>query len=86
MCFATQLALAQTLLADTSAARTTYPWIDISTTGTQVPLADDAVSGAVPIGFTFNFAARYHDGAKSQATACCVLPAPAQRTSPTPCR
>ncbi|MBC7756328.1 MAG: hypothetical protein H7Z20_06770 [Bdellovibrio sp.] len=30
-------------------------WVDISATGTTVALADDSVSGAVPIGFTFNF-------------------------------
>lgn len=31
-------------------------WVDISTTGTTVALADDSVSAAVPLGFTFNFA------------------------------
>jgi hypothetical protein len=30
-------------------------WVDISVTGTTVALADDSVSAAVPIGFTFNY-------------------------------
>ena len=30
-------------------------WVDISATGTTVALADDSVSVAVPIGFTFNY-------------------------------
>ena len=33
----------------------TYDFEDISTTGTAVPLSDNQVSGAVPIGFTFNY-------------------------------
>lgn len=32
-----------------------FSWTDISGTGTFVPLGDDQVSGAVPIGFTFSF-------------------------------
>lgn len=34
---------------------TPYTWIDISGTGTNVTLADDSVSAAIAIGFTFNF-------------------------------
>jgi hypothetical protein len=36
---------------------TPYTWIDISATGTNVTpaLTDDSVSGAIPIGFTFNY-------------------------------
>lgn len=36
---------------------TPYTWIDISASGTNVSpaLADDAVSGNIPIGFTFNY-------------------------------
>jgi hypothetical protein len=30
-------------------------WVDISATGNTVALADDSVSGALPIGFTFNY-------------------------------
>lgn len=53
---AIQTAHAQTYVADTSAGvATTYPWIDISSTGTQVPLADDTVSAPVSIGFTFTY-------------------------------
>lgn len=33
----------------------TYPWQDISATGTTVALADDATSAAINMGFTFNF-------------------------------
>lgn len=40
---------------DSATASASYPWIDISTTGTNLNLADDAVSNAIPIGFTFNF-------------------------------
>lgn len=32
-----------------------YSWIDIRSTGTIVTLADDAISGAINIGFPFNF-------------------------------
>ena len=32
-----------------------YNWEDISTTGTMVPLDDDEVSGAIPIGFGFDY-------------------------------
>lgn len=53
---ATQQAGAQTYVATANATtQATYPWIDISTTGTQVPLADDGVSGAVALGFSFTF-------------------------------
>lgn len=49
-------AAAQTYTATANATtQSTYPWIDISTTGTQVPLADDGVSGAVALGFNFTF-------------------------------
>lgn len=49
-------AQAQYYVPDTSAAAAaTYPWIDISTTGTQLPLADDAVSAPINIGFTFDY-------------------------------
>lgn len=33
----------------------TYSWVDISTTGTEVLLGDDATSAALPIGFDFIF-------------------------------
>ena len=33
----------------------TYSWVDISTTGAQVVLADDDFAGPFPIGFTFAF-------------------------------
>jgi hypothetical protein len=33
----------------------TYSFEDISTTGTLLPLLDDEVSGALPIGFTFSY-------------------------------
>ena len=33
----------------------TYDWQDISATGTAVILTDDSVSGAIPIGFSFDF-------------------------------
>lgn len=46
--------------SDNSAAvAAAYPWVDVSllspTPGTPVPLGDDTVSGAVNLGFTFNF-------------------------------
>ncbi|TAK92414.1 MAG: hypothetical protein EPO06_00980 [Burkholderiaceae bacterium] len=40
---------------DSAAAATSYPWIDISATGTTLALGDDAVSAALNLGFTFNF-------------------------------
>jgi hypothetical protein len=47
---------AQTYSATADAAtQAAYPWIDISTTGTQVPLADDGVSGDIALGFSFTF-------------------------------
>ncbi|GCL62215.1 LamG domain-containing protein [Pseudaquabacterium pictum] len=39
-----------TASANTASA---YPWIDIATTGTALNLGDDAVSGSIPIGFSF---------------------------------
>lgn len=42
--------------ADASAAvAAAYPWIDISTTGSVITMGDDAVSGPISLGFTFNF-------------------------------
>ncbi len=32
-----------------------YNWEDISGTGTAVPLTDDSVSNAIPVGFSFNY-------------------------------
>jgi MSHA biogenesis protein MshQ len=47
---------AQTYTATADAAtQAAYPWIDISTTGTQVPLDDDGISADVPLGFNFTF-------------------------------
>lgn len=44
--------------ADTSnAAASANPWIDISSTGTPLSLADDAVSSSLNLGFTFYFGA-----------------------------
>ena len=40
---------------DSPSVATTYPWIDISTTGTTLALADDATSAALNLGFTFNY-------------------------------
>ena len=40
---------------DSSAVATAYPWIDISSTGTQVGLADDQVSSNINLGFTFTY-------------------------------
>ncbi len=40
---------------DYNVAATTYGPIDISAVGTDVPLSDDQVSGALPIGFSFDF-------------------------------
>lgn len=49
-------AQAQTYLVDSSAGvPTTYPWIDISATGTTLALTDDAQSSRIGIGFTFPF-------------------------------
>jgi MSHA biogenesis protein MshQ len=50
--------------SNSPAVATTYPWIDISTTGSSFTWAsstaniygDDALSGNIPIGFTFNYA------------------------------
>jgi MSHA biogenesis protein MshQ len=42
---------------DSAAAALAYPWIDISTTGTQIGLADDQVSSNLDMGFTFTFGA-----------------------------
>jgi MSHA biogenesis protein MshQ len=48
--------LAQTYTANTSSAITAaYPWLDISSTGTALPLNDDQVSGAIDLGFSFSF-------------------------------
>ncbi|MBL0730364.1 DUF6701 domain-containing protein [Piscinibacter sp. HJYY11] len=50
------LSWAQTYTATANATtQALYPWIDISTTGTQVPLADDGVSGDLALGFSFTF-------------------------------
>lgn len=49
-------ASAQTYTFDDSATvAATYPWIDISATGTQIGLADDQVSSNINLGFTFTF-------------------------------
>ena len=49
-------AWAQTYTATADATtQATYPWIDISSTGTQLPLADDAISGDIALGFSFAF-------------------------------
>ena len=49
-------AKAATYQIDSSAGvATTYPWIDISTTGNTLALADDSMSSPIPIGFTFLF-------------------------------
>ncbi|HEX6708457.1 MAG TPA: DUF6701 domain-containing protein [Albitalea sp.] len=56
LCFAGSAVHAQTYTADSSAAvAAAYPWIDIAATGTQLALADDQVSGAINLGFTFTF-------------------------------
>ena len=39
---------------------TPYTWVDIAATGTNVALADDAVSGLLNIGFTFNYGGTNH--------------------------
>lgn len=50
------VAWAQTYTATADAAtQAAYPWIDISSTGTQLPLADDAVSTDISLGFSFTF-------------------------------
>ena len=42
--------------ADSSAAAASaYPWIDISATGSTLGLNDNAVSGAIALGFTFTY-------------------------------
>jgi MSHA biogenesis protein MshQ len=47
---------AQTYTATADATtQAAYPWIDISTTGTQLPLADDDISGDIALGFNFAF-------------------------------
>ena len=47
---------AATYQIDSSAGvAATYPWIDISTTGTTLALTDDSMSNPLPIGFTFPF-------------------------------
>ncbi|MBC7993206.1 MAG: hypothetical protein H7Z15_08200 [Rhizobacter sp.] len=52
----TPLAWAQTYTATADATtQVAYPWIDISSTGTQLPLADDAISGDIALGFNFAF-------------------------------
>ncbi len=43
-------------------APSNYDWEDISN-GTQVNLSDDSVSGALPIGFTFNYYGRQYNNA-----------------------
>lgn len=49
-------AWAQTYTATADAAtQAAYPWIDISSTGTQVPLDDDEISNDVALGFSFTF-------------------------------
>ncbi|MES2356390.1 MAG: DUF6701 domain-containing protein [Pseudomonadota bacterium] len=54
--FSSTNAYAQSYLSDTSAAtQASFPWIDISATGTTLALADDAVSAALNLGFTFNY-------------------------------
>jgi len=61
-------ARAQYYVADSSAAaQAAYPWIDISSTGTQLPLADDAVSGTLSFGFNFNFGGTTYTGMKVAA-------------------
>ncbi len=41
--------------AASAATATAYPWIDISSSGTQLVLANDAVSAPLGLGFSFNF-------------------------------
>ncbi|MES2715400.1 MAG: LamG domain-containing protein [Pseudomonadota bacterium] len=41
--------------AASAATATAYPWIDISSSGTQLVLANDAVSAPLALGFSFNF-------------------------------
>lgn len=49
-------ARAQYYVPDSSASvAASYPWIDISATGTQIGLQDDQVSANINLGFTFNF-------------------------------
>jgi MSHA biogenesis protein MshQ len=54
--------------ADTSAyVATTYPWIDISSTGTVITMGDDAVSSAISLGFTFNYGGTNYTTVKVQS-------------------
>ncbi|HEY0855718.1 MAG TPA: DUF6701 domain-containing protein [Albitalea sp.] len=49
-------ARAQYYTPDSSAAvAAAYPWIDVTSGGTQLPLNDDQVSANINLGFTFNF-------------------------------
>jgi hypothetical protein len=45
-----------------AATATAYPWLDISSTGTSLPLADDSISATLNIGFTFNFGGTNYTG------------------------
>ncbi len=61
-------ARAQYYVADSSAAaQAAYPWIDISTTGTPLALADDAVSSTVSLGFNFSYGGTTYTGMKVAA-------------------
>lgn len=38
-----------------STVTTSYPWLDIASSGNAIALSDDGVSGNISLGFTFNF-------------------------------
>lgn len=47
-----------------AATAASYPWIDIASTGTSLPLGDDSVSSAIALGFSFSFGGNTYTSVK----------------------
>jgi len=64
LCWCAQAQAASYTATASAATAAQYPWIDISTTGTAVALGDDAVSAAIPLGFSFTFGSNSYTAVK----------------------